>query len=66
MFTGDPNSIAAAFTKLSDIYRRDDAPRLVGVTRNPDRIGPKLKLVSSVANVIRLDAEPNSFRKLAA
>lgn len=66
LFTDDANSIASTFTKLSDIYRRENAPGLVGVTRNPDRVGPKLQLISSVANVIRLDAAADKFRRLAA
>lgn len=66
LFTKDPNSISAAFTKLSDIYRRDDGPKLVAVTRDPENIGPKLQLISSVAPVIRIDAAIDRFRKIAA
>jgi hypothetical protein len=66
LFTRDPNSISAAFTKLSDIYRLASGPKLVAVTRDPDAVGPKLQLISSVAPVIRLDAAPERFRKMAA
>lgn len=66
LFTKDPISISAAFTKLSDIYRRDDGPKLVAVTRDPDAVGPKLQLISSVAPVIRLEAALDRFRKVAA
>lgn len=66
LFTKDANSISAAFTKLSDIHRLDYGPKVVAVTRDPDAVGPKLQLISSVAPVIRLDAAPEQFRSLAA
>lgn len=66
LFTKDPISVAAAFTKLSDIYRLEDGPRLAAVTRDPSAVGPKLQLVSSVASVIRVDAAIETFRRLAA
>lgn len=66
LFTADPNSVASTFTKLSDLYRREDAPRLVGVTRSPERVGPKLQLITSVADVIRLESATERFRKMAA
>lgn len=66
LFTKDPISISATFTKLSDIYRLDDGPKLVAVTRDPEAVGPKLQLISSVAPVIRLDAALERFRKVAA
>lgn len=66
LFTKDANSVSAAFTKLSDIYRLEDGPKLVAVTHDLDAVGPKLQLISSVAPVIRLDAAPEAFRKVAA
>ncbi|AXQ93179.1 hypothetical protein D0Z66_04745 [Cereibacter sphaeroides] len=66
LFTKDPNSVSSTFTKLSDIYRLDDGPKLVAVTRDPDAVGPKLQLISSVAPVIRLDSAVEVFRKQAA
>lgn len=66
IFTKDPVSIAATYTKLSDVSRMEDNPALVGVTTNPDNVGPKLALISSVARVIRLDAPVDTFRKAAA
>lgn len=65
-FTRDPISIAATYTKLSDVHRTDEPPTLVAVTPNPDAVGPKLTLISSVAKVIRLDASPITFKKAAA
>lgn len=66
LFTKEPVSIAATYTKLSDVSRAEGNPTLVGVTRNPDIVGPKLALISSVAKVIRLDAATETFQRAAA
>ncbi|WP_417245980.1 hypothetical protein [Celeribacter sp.] len=66
LFTKDPISIAATYTKLSDVSRAEDNPSLIGVTRNPNAIGPKLALISSVARVIKLDSTSEVFQKSAA
>ncbi len=66
LFGKDPISIAATFTKLSDVSRAENGPGVVGVTKDPDKIGPKLSLISSVAKVIRLDAGLQAFQKTAA
>lgn len=66
IFTKDPISIAAAYTKLSDVSRMDENPSLIGVTSDPDSIGPKLTLISSVARVIRIDAPADTLRQAAA
>lgn len=66
VFTRDPISIAAEFTKLSDLSRLDVAPKLVAVTSEPENIGPKLQLIASVAPIIRVDAAIEQYRRLAA
>lgn len=66
VFTRDAISIAAEFTKLSDLYRLDNAPRLVAVTREPEKVGPKLQLIASVAPIISVDVELDLYRRLAA
>lgn len=66
LFTKDPNSVAAAFTKLSDLARLEQPPRLIGVTPNPEQVGPKLQLISSVAPIIRPEAAVETYRRVAA
>lgn len=66
LFTKDAISVAAAFTKLSDIYRLEHGPKVIGVTRDPAAVGPKLQLISSVAPVVRADAAVDVFRRLVA
>jgi hypothetical protein len=65
-FSDDPNSIASTFTKLSDINRLEEPPRLVGVTSNPDKIGPKLQLIASVASIVAIGADDPVYKQLAA
>ena len=64
-FTDDPASIAATYTKLSDVKRLESGPSLIGVTPDPDRVGPKLTLISSVAKVISVKAAPETFIRAA-
>lgn len=66
LFTRDPTSVSSAFMKLSDLHRLEWSPRLVAVTRDPDRVGPKLQLITSVASVVRLDAGVSTFARAAA
>lgn len=66
LFSKDPASVASTYLKLSDVYRADDAPGLVGVTRDPQAVGPKLELIASVARVVSLDAGPPVFVRAAA
>lgn len=65
-FTKGGNSINAAYTKMSDVARLDDAPRVVGVTRHLKDIGPRLMLLSSVAKVIEVDSSLVAYERLAA
>lgn len=65
-FTKDPISVAAEFTKLSDLSRIDNGPRLVAVTHAPENVGPKLQLIASVASIIRLDTDVDRYRTLVA
>lgn len=59
-------SVNAAYVTLSDIARREDAPRPIGVTRRLGDVGPKLALLSSVAEVIEAGANVEAYARLAA
>ena len=66
VFSKAGNSINSAYTKLSDIARLDDGPRTIGVTQDLREIGPKLTLISSVAEVIEADADEETYWRLVA
>lgn len=66
LFTKEPASVSATFMKLSDLSRSDDPPRLVAVTEEPEKIGPKLQLITSVASVIRPSAAVEAYQRAAA
>lgn len=65
-FSKDGNSVNAAYTKMSDVARRKDAPKVVGVTRHLKEIGPKLTLLASVAKVIEVSSSVSAYERLAA
>ena len=65
-FSKAGNAVNSAYLKLSDMARLENGVKPVGVTPNPDAIGPKLTLITSVADVIRADAEPHVYAQLAA
>lgn len=66
VFNHHGGSINAAFTKFSDLHLAEEKPRLVGVTRNRELIGPKLTLISTVASVVEADLSDISLKALAA
>jgi len=66
LFSRHPNSIAAIYTKFSDIRQLEAAPRLVAATRDVERVGPKLTLVSSVSRVIAATSPRERLLRLVA
>lgn len=65
-FSAHGSAVNSAYVKLSDIGRLEHGPSPIGVTPNPDQVGPKLTLISSVARIIRADATDETYRLLAA
>lgn len=65
-FSKSGNSINSAYTLLSDIARLGDGPSPVGVTASFEKVGPKLTLISSVAQVIETNADIEQYHQLAA
>lgn len=66
LFSKDGNSVNAAYTKLSDIARLDHGPKPIGITKSTAAIGPKLTLITSVADVLEIDAPVKLYGSLAA
>lgn len=65
-FLKSGNSVNSAYVALSDIARLEDGPVPVGVTPSLRDVGPKLTLISSVAQVIEADAGVETYTRLAA
>lgn len=65
-FSAHGSAVNSAYVKLSDIGRLEDGPTPIGVTPNPEKVGPKLTLISSVARIIKADAADETYRLLAA
>ncbi len=65
-FSKAGNAVNSAYLKLSDMARLENGVKPVGVTPNPDAIGPKLTLITSVADVIHADADRSVYARLAA
>jgi hypothetical protein len=65
-FSKAGTSVNSAYVALSDIARLEEGPVPVGVTPNLRDIGPKLTLISSVAQVIEADAGVETYARLAA
>lgn len=65
-FSKSGNSVNSAYVALSDIARLEDGPVPVGVTSSLRDVGPKLTLISSVAQVIEADADVDTYTRLAA
>jgi hypothetical protein len=65
-FSKSGNSVNSAYVALSDIARLEEGPVPIGVTPNLRDVGPKLTLISSVAQVIEADAGVETYARLAA
>ena len=65
-FSKSGNSINSAYAKLSDVARIGGSVKPVGVTPNLDGIGPKLTLLTSVAQIIEANAATSAYQQLAA
>lgn len=64
-FSPQGNSVNSVYVKMSDIGRSEHPPRGIAVTRRTAEIGPKLNLITSVAEVIEIGIEENDLRRLA-
>ena len=65
-FSEGGNSVNSAYATLSDIARLEDGPKPIGVTNSFKAIGSKLTLISSVADIIQIDADEREYHRLAA
>lgn len=66
VFNHHGGSINAAFTKFSDLHMSEESPRLVGVTRSLELIGPKLTLINTVASVVEAGMSDERLLAIAA
>ncbi|MES2845901.1 MAG: hypothetical protein V4747_12800 [Pseudomonadota bacterium] len=64
-FTAQGNSINSVYTKMADIGRNENPPKGIAVTRRMSDIGPKLNLVTSVAQVVEIGIQPQDLHRLA-
>jgi hypothetical protein len=64
-FTRQGNSINSVYVKMSDIARVDTPPKGIAVTTRRSEVGPKLHLITSVAQVIEISIEKDELLKLA-
>lgn len=64
-FTAKGGSINSVYVKMADIGRCETPPRGIAVTKNRADIGPKLNLITSVAQVVELDIKTDDLRTLA-
>lgn len=64
-FSAQGNSINSVFAKMADIGRNDTPPKGIAVTQSLGAIGPKLNLITSVAQVVEIGIRPDVLQKLA-
>lgn len=64
-FTAQGNSVNSVYVKMSDIGRSEHPPRGIAVTRRTAEIGPKLNLLTSVAQVVEIGIDEQDLRRLA-
>lgn len=64
-FTAQGNSINSIYVKMADIGRGDLPPKGIAVTKRMSDIGPKLNLITSVAQVVEIGIEPGELQRLA-
>lgn len=64
-FSAQGNSINSVYTKMADIARNDDPPKSIAVTSRMATIGPKLNLITSVAQVIEISIQSDDLQRLA-
>lgn len=67
MVSPSPNSVSAAYIKLDDIRRLDDAPRTVAaLTRRAKFASDQLLILGRTSRLIDMDAGPAEYHRLAA
>jgi hypothetical protein len=64
-FTAQGNSINSIYLKMADVGRGDAPPKTVAVTTRRSDVGPKLNLITSVAQVIEISVNPDELRRMA-
>lgn len=64
-FSAQGNSINSVYVKMADIGRNEEPAKGIAVTRNMKAIGPKLNLVTSVAQVLEVSVSSNDLQRLA-
>jgi hypothetical protein len=63
-FTAQGNSINSIYVKMADVSRSDAPPKTVAITKRLSDIGPKLHLITSVAQVFEISVEPDALQRL--
>ena len=64
-FNAQGNSINSVYVKMADIGRSEAPPKGIAVTRRMADIGPKLNLITSVAQVVEIDIQTQDLHRLA-
>jgi hypothetical protein len=64
-FTTQGNSINSVYVKMADIGRGEAPPKGIAVTKNLSAIGPKLNLITSVAQVVEIGIETDNLYRVA-
>lgn len=64
-FSPQGSSINSVYVKMSDIGRSENPPKGIAVTKRMKDIGPKLNLITSVAQVVEVDIQTQELKKLA-
>jgi len=64
-FNGHGTSISSLYLKMADMGRSEIPPKSFAVTRRMTDIGPKLNLITAVAQVVEIDIQPEDLRRLA-
>ena len=64
-FSAQGNSINSVYVKMADIGRSEAPPKAIAVTKRMSDIGPKLHLITSVAQVIEIKIETSDLRRVA-
>lgn len=64
-FNAHGTSINSVYVKMADIGRNEAPPKGIAVTKRMSDIGPKLNLITSVAQVVELNIESQDLEKLA-
>ncbi len=64
-FSPQGNSINSIYVKMADIGRNEVPPKGIAVTQRMSNIGPKLNLITSVAQVVEIGIETADLQRLA-